>query len=201
MSDHDPSQSSEHPVLLLLPWYLNGTLSIAERQEVDEHLQQCRKCRNELEALSSLAGKMKSSWAHQPAASTELRSRVLSQISRGPVASIADVGERMHRDRTRPPQRRGRSMLQALAASVIVIQFAAILWMMRAPQPEVISRGIVSGVTQIQIVFQPRPLKLTYARRSWACMRALLMGPMPVPCTHCSCRMTSPPRRPRSLQL
>ena len=154
MSDQDPLLSTAHPASLLLPWYLNGRLSAAERQEVDEHLRQCPECRDELKSLSKLAGEMKSSWENQPPPSPELRSRVLSQISKSPVASLADALER-RQGRAPLPQRRRRLALPALAASIIVIQFAAILWMMRAPQTEVISRGITSGGTRIKIVFQP----------------------------------------------
>jgi Putative zinc-finger len=154
VSDQDPALSTGHAVSLLLPWYLNGRLSPAERQEVDDHLRQCPECRDELKSLLRLAGEMKPSWESQPPPSSELRIRVLSQISKSPVASLADAQERRQLGRA-PAQRRRSMAFPALAASLIVIQFAAILWMMRAPPTEVISRGIASGGTRIKIVFQP----------------------------------------------
>jgi anti-sigma factor RsiW len=155
MSDRDSPEEAAHPAALLLPWYVNGSLSASERQEVDDHLRGCEQCRDELEALSGLAGQMKSSWAKQPAPAPDLRNRVLSKIQHPSVVSLAEVRERAKRDAPSVPARRTRSIFPALAASVIVVQFAAILFMMRSLPPEVIPRGIAAGSTQIKIVFQP----------------------------------------------
>ncbi len=38
----------------LLPWYVNGTLETVERIEVEEHLEDCPDCRQEIEALGEL---------------------------------------------------------------------------------------------------------------------------------------------------
>ena len=39
----------EHPVALLIPWYATETLSPTERAEVEQHLPQCKSCRELLE--------------------------------------------------------------------------------------------------------------------------------------------------------
>ena len=39
----------------LLPWYVNGTLSAAEREYVEEHLSDCADCAQELAALRRIA--------------------------------------------------------------------------------------------------------------------------------------------------
>ncbi len=37
-----------------LPWYINGTLETSERQLVDQHLEDCAHCRNELRAQEAI---------------------------------------------------------------------------------------------------------------------------------------------------
>lgn len=42
-------------VELLLPWYVNGTLSDSERNRVVRHIEQCRACRNDVELLEIMS--------------------------------------------------------------------------------------------------------------------------------------------------
>lgn len=42
-------------IVLLLPWYVNQSLSTDERQQVDQHLKYCLVCRRELQTLHKLA--------------------------------------------------------------------------------------------------------------------------------------------------
>ena len=49
---NDQQQAMDHDgVDTLLPWYVNGTLSEAERARVDHHLEDCAECRDNLEFL------------------------------------------------------------------------------------------------------------------------------------------------------
>jgi len=50
-----PNKQVHQQVDLLLPWYINGTLSEAERKTVKIHLQNCALCRKTLSRLSRLA--------------------------------------------------------------------------------------------------------------------------------------------------
>ena len=43
-----------HPQVLLLPWYLSGTLPKSDRESVTSHLGSCAGCRAELESLTML---------------------------------------------------------------------------------------------------------------------------------------------------
>lgn len=45
---------SEHHPDELLPWYVNASLSAFEQQQVESHLQQCGRCRGEVELLRAM---------------------------------------------------------------------------------------------------------------------------------------------------
>jgi len=45
--------TEQHPQDLL-PWYINGSLSEQEQQQVERHLQQCSECRDEVELLQAM---------------------------------------------------------------------------------------------------------------------------------------------------
>lgn len=45
--------TEQHPQDLL-PWYINGSLSKQEQQQVELHLQQCSECRDEVELLQAM---------------------------------------------------------------------------------------------------------------------------------------------------
>jgi len=47
------NDSAQHPEDLL-PWYVNGSLSAAEQQRVEAHLQECGTCRAEVELLRAM---------------------------------------------------------------------------------------------------------------------------------------------------
>ena len=47
--------TAHRPVLELLPWYVNGTLSSSERLDVDRHLKWCTECRAEMALLRNVA--------------------------------------------------------------------------------------------------------------------------------------------------
>lgn len=49
------STESHSDIVLLLPWYVNQSLAISERQRVDQHLSRCLMCRRELLSLRQLA--------------------------------------------------------------------------------------------------------------------------------------------------
>jgi len=47
--------NSANDVNLLLPWYVNGTLTADERAEVEQHLEECGECRAAVEELRQIA--------------------------------------------------------------------------------------------------------------------------------------------------
>jgi putative zinc finger protein len=48
-------ETSHDTVMELLPWYVNATLSPAERTVVEKHLETCADCREELQSLSQVS--------------------------------------------------------------------------------------------------------------------------------------------------
>jgi hypothetical protein len=104
--------TEQHPQDLL-PWYINGSLSEQEQQEVELHLQQCSECRDEVELLQAMQ-----SVAKQPSESLP------SQFA----------WHRLQRDmrqdtQTSPakPRRWGLSLAAAAAVAVIAIQGVLLL--------------------------------------------------------------------------
>ncbi len=63
MSETEPPHDGIHPEVLLLPWFLSGTLEVAERKQVTAHLAQCAACRTELESLTVLRRLLRDSFA------------------------------------------------------------------------------------------------------------------------------------------
>ena len=94
----------------LLPWYVNGTLGVAERDRVLEHLQSCDDCREEV----SLCMEMQAS-AQQAGPTPILPATTSAQILDG--ANIRDAGK----ESWTWPQRWGVAAAVALVAILGVV--------------------------------------------------------------------------------
>jgi predicted anti-sigma-YlaC factor YlaD len=117
MSSDGPSHAACREVSELLPWYVNGTLSVDERQRVDAHLPQCAHCRNELAQDRLLYHSINAEAAveHMPAASLKrLQARLdgLDAAVPAPTPAHVSAAER----RRRPMRYQG-----LLAASIAVM--------------------------------------------------------------------------------
>ncbi|MEQ1621305.1 MAG: zf-HC2 domain-containing protein [Methylococcales bacterium] len=55
MNTYTSRLNEHHQTTLLLPWYLNQSLEPAERQLVEQHLQNCNDCKMELASLQLIA--------------------------------------------------------------------------------------------------------------------------------------------------
>ena len=141
----DETNAPVHSVALMLPAWLNGTLSERERGEVDAHLAACDACRRELEEYSSLRTRLSELYAGEPGASP--------QAFRGVMAQIGQVG---------PLQRLDgwlRSLLGApwaptFAGLLVVAQLGALTWMAsQRPEPEVVSRSVPAPGARLRVGF------------------------------------------------
>ncbi len=80
MTEQSNISESSHPTVTLLPFYLNGTLSEEERQEVDRHLAECESCRQELEEMRSLQVSVKSYFSTLPQPPADICNKVQARI-------------------------------------------------------------------------------------------------------------------------
>lgn len=144
-----------HPQALLLPWYLSGTLAESEQQDVTGHLASCAACRAELAAVTRDRHLVREALSASPGPSRDLQTEVLRRISGAsiggrPPASQTAVSRAW---RTRPVWLAG----MALAASLIIVQFVAILRLAQTPtvQPPVLTRGLASPTTRLELLVDP----------------------------------------------
>ncbi len=141
-----------HPVALLLPWYVTGTLSEHERQEVDRHLATCPDCQTELEDLRMLAGQVRAA---------NLESAVPDTF-RATLARIRE-SERPRQTRVLEVARNGLRALfsptwvPAAVLALILVQSGMLVWMSQRSTAggEISSRGLQSPATRLTLVFRP----------------------------------------------
>lgn len=143
-----------HPQALLLPWYLSGTLAEPEQRDVAGHLAGCDACRAELTSLTRDRHLVREALSSLPGPSRDLGKKVLSRISGDALPAAPRVaGDRGVWHLKQPAWWAG----MALAASLVVVQFAIILHLARpatAP-PAVMTRGLGSPTTRLELLFDP----------------------------------------------
>lgn len=72
----------------LIPWYVNGTLSVEEARHVAEHLSQCDECRDELIENMHLNVEIRRAFSELEGMGTEIRKDVLKQTIGRELASL-----------------------------------------------------------------------------------------------------------------
>lgn len=136
MTEQSNISDSYHPTAILLPFYLNGTLSDQERQEVETHLGECQDCKQELEMMQELHSNVKTYYAQLPQPSPNMFSRVRAQIEQeGAAEREASIG--IKQDSRLTFSSHLQEFLQsvfatkwapALAMSIIVGQAGLLMW-------------------------------------------------------------------------
>lgn len=108
----------------LLPWYANGTLPETEHRTVEEHAEQCQRCREELAACRRLGEAVRTSAAEppvpHPARFALLKAR-LDQAEESRVRSLLDATP--------------KAVRWLLAAQLAALLILAAGWMWRTPPP------------------------------------------------------------------
>ena len=153
MTSADAPEPPLHPVELLLPWYVSGKLSTAERREADEHLAQCSSCREELAQLRLIATRVREAAAGEESARDifpQVKSRLQALSRPRPAAGGTSVAEGLRRFFS-------PSWVPATALVLLLAQSAALIWSLqrtevRAP---IASRGLASPVTRLNVTFEP----------------------------------------------
>jgi len=126
----DPRPHSE--LLELIPWYLNGTLSDAEKRALDGHLPLCAECRSELEQWRSLAARLTEddpALLPHPIGFRRLVERLVDDAAEPEEPSGGS------RRRAVPSGRIWRRVVIAQAAAIVVLAWVAIS-PARRPPPE-----------------------------------------------------------------
>ncbi len=159
MTEYETLPGNVHPEAALLPWYVNGTLSIEERAQVDRHVAACDACRAELDELVHLRTDLRALFAQEPSPSPRLAEAVRTRIAHeaetrtGQAArpTMAERFEAWCRSLVMP------RWAPALVMLLVVVQGAVLLWMVQRPVPEtVVSRSLGPAPVQVHVAFQPQ---------------------------------------------
>lgn len=159
MSDQNTIPAHVHPEAALLPWYVTGTLSNPDREQVDRHLSHCAACRAELEDLSGLKSALTSLYSAQPGPSPLTSRTVREHVAQQ--ASALRPGSAGHRSMLDAVDEWFRSLfvsrwVPTLAAVLLVAQTGLILWVsMPMSQPEQIAtRSLGMQTARITVAFR-----------------------------------------------
>lgn len=116
------SPATHDEVWLLLPWYINETLSEDEHRQVAEHLTVCIPCRSELEAQQAICKAVQDSPVEglcQSVQYDQLMSRIRG--AEPPVVPLAEAADRRDRRRQRTVWGRPWGQIAAVAAALVAI--------------------------------------------------------------------------------
>ncbi|MBI1397946.1 MAG: hypothetical protein GC151_18385 [Betaproteobacteria bacterium] len=108
----------------LLPWYLNGTLSAQEHDELEAHLSQCTQCRAELEEMREIAGILRTDVS-------DIQADIAFRRIAGRLGGMTWTGRLEAWFSDHVPAWSGRVVLAAQFALIAVL--AVVLW--QKPQP------------------------------------------------------------------
>jgi len=180
----DPAREPDvHPTVLLIPWYLSGQLSAAERDEVDRHLEGCAACQEELRSATVLRTDLKEAQERIPGPSMRVRAEVFRRLDERRAAS--EVPER------KPALLEAisgflRGVLEpkwapAAAMLIIVAQIGALTWLAtRRPEapPQIITRGVPTATaTRLSVMFAPTATQGAVAQALRAIGARIVDGP------------------------
>ncbi|HEY4212641.1 MAG TPA: anti-sigma factor [Steroidobacteraceae bacterium] len=174
----DPAREPDvHPTVLLIPWYLSGQLSAAERDEVDRHLESCASCREELRSARALRRDLKDAQERIPGPSLRVRAEVFRRLEerRARKAGVLDRISGGLRALLQP------KWAPAAALLIIVAQIGALTWLAARPPaapPRIISRGLpASDVTRLSVTFSATATQSAVAEALRAIGGRIVDGP------------------------
>ena len=79
------------PIRELIPWYVNGSLSVEEARQVAAHLSRCEACRDELTQIVRLNVEVRRAFDELEGMRVEVKKEVLKQTAGTTLASL-DLG-------------------------------------------------------------------------------------------------------------
>ena len=160
MSEPDTLPPGSHPEAASLPWYANGTLAEAEREQTVQHLKSCAACRAELDEIASLQTRLKTSYESQPGPSSEVVRSVLGAVTREAIARQEKQQSWSSWLGWFDQWFRSWLLIQwvpTLAATLLVAQLGLLLWIGVSPpqQGDVSTRSLSMQTATITIAFLP----------------------------------------------
>lgn len=152
-----------HPVMLL-PWYVTGTLTRGEHAEVAAHLEVCAQCRAELESLRAIRLQVQAASDEGSAPTPAARRRAMERIREQPAAQAARL-----RTDSAPADSSVTDRLAAFfrsllapkwaptaAVALIALQLGVLSWVIQRPEEaQITTRGLDAPVGRVQVTFAP----------------------------------------------
>ena len=80
-----------NPIRELIPWYVNGSLSVEEARQVAAHLTRCESCRDELTQIMRLNVEVRRAFDELKGMRAEVKKKVLEKTAGTALASF-DLG-------------------------------------------------------------------------------------------------------------
>jgi anti-sigma factor RsiW len=159
MSEPEALPSHVHQEVALLPWFVNGTLGDAERQQVANHLAGCKACRMELEDLKGVKTELTAIYAAQPGPSPTIARSVLRTAAEE--ASIHRATRTTLGSWVQGVDQWLRSLLlprwvPTLAATILLAQLGLLLWTIvpTIQTEEVTTRSVGMQTARFKVTFQ-----------------------------------------------
>lgn len=161
---------------LLLPWYVNGTISGEDRHRVEEHLQECAQCRQEILFLQGLEEAVQMEPTFAP--SSDLLRKTLARLEKRGKGFWDRIAEWL----APPPRLRWAVVVVGFA---IVLQTAIIIGLMSIPSEktyEVLSVPSTQQATgpRIVLAFQENITESMMRETLQAFHAQIVAGPSPL---------------------
>jgi len=163
----EPEQSF-HSEAALLPGYLSHTLTSEENQEVEQHLNICSTCQNELQEVKAMKAALKTTIQGFPGPSPAALSKVLNRIHQETQRAPEQVQSQGNSSWVERVETSFRAIFEirwapALASVLIVGQTLFLLSVMNKPQVETPSGSIIKrGIPQATITPQLMKIKVRF---------------------------------------
>jgi anti-sigma factor RsiW len=158
--------SATHRVVdVLLPWFVNGTLGGEERALVEQHLENCKRCRREVEWLR------------------ELHAACAIASDSGGSPAISQLRLRLMEPRTAVPMAARWQRVQRWSGAVIAAQLAAILMLgalvVGSDEPRAPYRTLSAAASSasLVVVFDPATTESDFRRSLRAAGARIVDGP------------------------
>lgn len=138
-----PQEQQEHPAELL-PWFVNETLSTEDRHTVEQHIESCPQCQQEITLLQKMRTHMK-----------EIRTESPGEFGLNRLLSSVRNDRALTESPQHPPTQRGQNWLAIAASLIIFIQAGLLIDTWYISKPMVPLSGPQEDGIVLQVSFAP----------------------------------------------